>query len=211
MARVVIGDRTVMNAMLFGGPPPMLQDYMQQSQQHFLGTLNDVGRQFAETAQHTFAQLDASEAMRLAKAAFRTINVYGLTDIIQPLYTEERIRTAPQCMIPYIMACPEITSLYNEGVIDGYNDRYTPVTKTIPMGWENPYYAQVMNGQMILTNEDEEDERVEYTYTLDEDEFKDLNPLESDEAYEILNTWDHIRSYIKQRKDVTSIYESNIP
>lgn len=212
MARVVAGDHTVMNHMLFGSLTPVVQNYIQQSQANFMGSLNNIGKQFAETANNLFTRLDQSEAMRLAKAALRTIKVYGVTDIIQPLYTEEKIRTAPTCMIPYIMALPKVTDLYNEGLIDGYGDRYLPNPNPIPMGWDNPYYVNVMNGMenIISVSEDEDEDIIEFTIQWDDDLIVGLPPLMDDEAYEIKNTWDHIRWYIKQRKDITSIYENDI-
>lgn len=212
MAQVVVGDREVLDQIMFGSPPPILQQYLASTQQRFMGTLNEIGVQFANTANNLFARLDSSEAMRLARAALRTVEIFGVADVIKEISSLEQLRIAPSTMIPYIMACPELTDLYNEGVIDGYAGRWNPTSYSNLRGWDNPYYAQVMQGQMTFT-EDEESGNVVYECTsiMEDDFFDDLPALLPEEADDIQTTWDHVRWYIKAKQDLTSVYESEIP
>lgn len=212
MAQVVFGDREVLDQIMFGSPPPMLQQYIASTQQRFMGTLNDIGMQFANTANNLFARLDSSEAMRLARSALRAVEIYGVSDVVQEISSLEKLRIAPSVMIPYIMACPELTDLYNEGVLDAYDGRWTPTSYSHQVGWDNPYYAQVMQGHMeFIDNEETGESQFQCTSIMEDDFFDDLLALLPEEADDVITTWDHIRWYIKQKHDVTSIYESQLP
>lgn len=209
MARVVSGDREVLSQMMFGAPSMALQNYIQQTQQAFMGGLNHIGQQFMNVASNVFTRLDTSEAMQIARAALRQINVYRQHDIIDYLSTVEDIQIAPDIMVPYIMAHPTLSQYYIDGMVDGYHGRYhTPVTAQ-EVGWDNPYYCQVMNGVITEYIDEDGNECAEFVTPLD-DRLDELPPLLDEEQNMILDTWDQITYHLKQKRDVTSIYDAEI-
>ena len=216
MAVAIYGDREVVSQMLFGSPSPQLQEYIHQTNQYFQTQLSDVGRTIVNTAKDTFARMNASEAMELARIALRKVNVYLQNDVIYQTMTIAEVQEAPSTMVRWIMCHPQLQTMYHENRIDGYGDRYTTSYPVGCTGWDNPDYARVYEGWLEEVTEtviNEDGEEVEETYvewveTL-EDWEGDIELLDIEAGY-IRQAHELVDIALEQGRDPTSFYDSQV-
>lgn len=222
LAHVIYGDREVVDQMLFGGVSPQLTQYIQQTNQYFSGMLSDVGRAFVDTAQQTFARMDSSEAMRVARAALRMANTYFQQDVIYGMTEISQLQEAPDCMVRWIMCHPTLRELYAENSIEAYGKRYMDVqpkqgNDPIATGWDHVDYRQVYNGWITPVVETTIDERrnehqeyfEEYITCLDPEEDYDVQLLD-EECVDIMAAHELVSVAIQKKRDPTSYYDSQI-
>lgn len=218
MAIGITGDREVFDQMLFGPAQPAMLQYMQQTNNYFMGMMTDVGRQFVEHAQNVFARTNSSEAMELARAAMRVSNTYFQEDIIYTMNSVEQLQEAPDSMVRWIMTHPELRRLYHDERVCGYSDRYQDTQPQPVYGWDHLDYQVVYSGWMETTSETvkvdgdktEEVHYDEWTEVLvDEDDIEQPMLLDV-EAVSIQLAHKLVDIAIAENRDPTSYYDNQI-
>lgn len=215
MARIVRGDREVFSHMLFGGPDPYLQQYMQETNNHFATMLTDVGQQFVQSAQSIFSRIESTEALRLARAAMRKVNTYLQEDVVYQITEINELQEAPNIMVQWIMSHPQLRQLHKDEVIDAYGNRYIDVQPGA-YKWNHQDYCTVYGGWMeqrtdVVVHEDgstEEQHYVEYVTPLEDD--TEPESLLDEEAVMIHQAHVIVDRALAEKRDPTSYYDNII-
>lgn len=213
MAQIVRGDREVFSHMLFGGPDPYLQQYIQETNNHFSTMLTSVGQQFVQNAQNIFSRIESNEALRLARAAMRKVNTYLQEDVIYQMTTIDELQEAPNIMVQWIMAHPQLRQLHKDEVIDAYGNRYIDVQPGA-YKWNHQDYCTIYGGWMeqrteIITKEDgtqSEEHFVEYVTPLEDE--SDVEVLLDEEAVMIHQAHVLVDRALAEKRDPTSYYDN---
>lgn len=213
MAQIVRGDREVFSHMLFGGPDPYLQQYIQETNNHFSTMLTSVGQQFVQNAQNIFSRIESNEALRLARAAMRKVNTYLQEDVIYQMTTIDELQEAPNIMVQWIMTHPQLRQLHKDEVIDAYGNRYIDVQPGA-YKWNHQDYCTVYGGWMeqrteIITKDDgtqTEEHFVEYVTPLEDE--SDVEVLLDEEAVMIHQAHVLVDRALAEKRDPTSYYDN---
>ena len=218
MAIAVYADREVMDQMMFGPPQPQFLQYIRDTNQYFMNTLTDVGRQFVQHAQNVFARTNTHEAMEIAKAAMRISNVHMQHDVIYTVESIEQLQEAPDSMVRWVMSHPELRQLYHTGHVDGYGSRYLDMQPSQQYGWTHLDYQVVYTGWMnpvVEVQQGENGEEVETWYDewtevlMDEDD-ADIPLLLDVEAASIMSAHVTVDKALADKRDPTSYYDNPI-
>lgn len=181
------------DAFAFGVPSQANLNFLEERLTHFSNTMTDAGQEFIKRGLEVFDRYGGSDAIRMAKAAIRTVQHAFDRDIVQPLMTIGAVQQAGSSMQRWIMACPDIRQLYHKQLCDGYSDTYVDYHPG-QIG-ENHYdYQVVMNGIVQMTPDNPEFEWECVNYIHDDDGDVDLTLREQ---LDILTTWDFLKSKFK--------------
>jgi hypothetical protein len=191
--------------LLYGDTNPQNDYYIQNNLQSFGNTLTDLGKQFMESSKEIYDRINSSSALRMARAAIRSVAGMFNPNTILQIESLEQLRCASPLMQRYIMAEPTLRAAYQRQLVDGYSDTYYDPD---PEGIKDThyYYRMVMDGvgQEII-GEDGESEFIYkfYGHELREDD-KELTP---DQKFSVLHTWEYIKNCMAHREDPTNKYE----
>lgn len=211
MAQIVYGDREVFSQMMFGTPNPYLQNYVNQINTQFQGTLSNLGQQFIQSSRNLFTRIESSEAMQLAKAALRKINTYFQHDVIFSPTEISHLQEAPDSMVRWVMTHPKLRQLLHEGRIDGYGERYQPEEPNLTeQGWEHRDYARVYEGWVNPVTVKVEDKEEEYEEWVDVIEDDDIELITDEECLMIQDAHRLVDKALEENRDPTSYYDSQI-
>lgn len=190
---VIVGGKDAFDACLYPPPTPDVRDWIGHQFVEYQAYLTDMSREFFERARRSYEELHSHEAymraQRFAQAAMNqmTQTVYALTSL-------EMLRHAPPFMQRWVMACPEVSALYDKQRCAGYPDSYSSTYDGV--GEDNYHYRRVMHGML-----QEDDEGHYFKYYLDD--LGDDRPLSFMEQCDVLRTWDYIRLAIESQEDPT--------
>ena len=202
MGVVVNGDRLVFHNMVFGQTHPATKSFVQQTMMAPTHMLTQTGMAFIDHAKQIYETIQNSDAVRVAKAARRRLETMWSGNHIAELRTIGEWQNAPQVMQRFIMACPEIRTLYHKQLCDGYSDTYTDHQPGV-IGAEHYDYRRVMDTMDIAGDCGEYDYRC---INYDDPNPHDLDPTLVDYSFDatltyhdrlaIVNTWDNIRAHL---------------
>ena len=211
MPQVHFGGAHEVDELLSGHPHPNNFQLVEQSMAYVpTQALSEMGQQFAQMAQQAYEAFTDSFAARKATAAARAMKHQWQTDTIRPLETIDALQHAPNCMVRYLMAEPNIRWLYHQDQADGYRDRYVD-TEPGQIGEDHYDYRRVMNGMVVIDEEDEDGEPgwhfTEWCEDLDEGD----RELYFVEQVDILRSWQEIAERaINGGDDPTSKWNSSL-
>jgi hypothetical protein len=195
---ITADDPRVFDYSIFPQQSPMNMAYIQQNMQLFSDALTDTGRAFMEHHRQVYEAIDHSDIARKARQVMRSVKSMFTPDVIVSLETIEDLQNAQLQMQRYMMAMPEIRSLYHRNKCDGFRDTYVDMEPG-RQGEDHGDYRKVMTGAVIET---EDGGWVARQY------FDDLHEgdraLDSDERFLIRRTWDAMRRVIKEGQDPTN-------
>lgn len=208
MANIVEGGSFTFDALTYGGPHPGTLNFLQQQFENITPVLAAAGQQFVQQAADWFDQLNGSAALRAMKSAGRAIKSLWQLDDVRPLLSIAAMQFAPPTMQRWIMAEPEIRTMYHKSMVDGYSDTYVDHYAG-DVGEDHYDYRRAMDGLVIFNSDDHPYEWTAVNY-LDELEESD-SPLTLEEQNDIQQTWAFMRAHLKHSKeDPTSIYCNEI-
>jgi hypothetical protein len=168
-------------------------------------TLTDAGKSFFSDARNLFDSFNGAEAMRLARLAAAKLGNVFRQDTIQSLWDISAIQAAQFNMQRWIMANPDVRSVYQDQRCDGYSDSYVDM---FPGDIKHSHYdyRQVMDGMPVsVVDEDGVDNYCVSFYM--EDPIEGDTPLALDQKLDILSTWKIVSSLMEQGdNDPTSAY-----
>jgi len=184
MAVVVYGGQNELDELISGDPHPGNFQLVENSQNQLpTNTLSQMGQHFADLARQTYEYFTESFAARKAKAASRAMKEQWELDTIRPLLDIGQLQHAPDTMLRYLMAEPNIRELYHQNQADGYRDRYTDQQPGV-IGVDHYDYRRVTNG-MVFEDDDGGWYFDEYAEDLEEGD----RELYFVEQFEILRSW----------------------
>ena len=169
-------------------------------------SLNQIGQQFLTAAVDTYKHLADGSLTMAARRVARHLSTLAHPNMIVELQDIDSIRRAQPIMQRYIMAQPDIRSIYHRQLCDGYSDTYVDTQPGL-IGDDHYDYRRVMNGILQPDPEVKDGWRItEY--------FDDLLPgdreLEADEQFSILNVWDRVQDAISRKLDPTDIFGGDL-
>lgn len=187
MGQVVTVPEGALNYILYGDNTEVLGNYIKNQ----LETIPQAVTGFAGRVYDNLRSSYNYVTDYLTKVnIFHSLNDVGVTvanNYIVPLVTFEEFQTANPTMQRWVMASPEIKSLYLKQNIDGYSDTYVNVFGEGEK--EHDYnYRRVMSGALV--DIDEHTSRV----SIYEDElYPGDRELDYHEKIIVRSTWDNIR------------------
>lgn len=197
MVTIVDGGRNAYAAISFGMPNPNTVTFLQNQFSTLSNVMGDVGNTFIQRGRELFDKYHGVEAMRLAKAAIRATQHMFMHDTILELSTISQLQQAKPVMQRWIMACPDIRTVYHRQQCDGYSGSYVDMHPGM-IGPDHYDYRKVMDGVMVVGDDDSD---FDWKYnTWFDDEEGDINLTFSDKTA-ILSVWDLIKSMSKPGKE----------
>lgn len=199
MAILVEGCNEDFNGAVYGYTSPAQLELLRSAPVESTQRLTDVGRWFVEKAQQTFERVMSADVIRSVAVAARRAATFWQRDDIRPLRTLEELQNAPNKMVRWVMANPELRSLYHRQQIDGYSERYFD-REPGRVGEAHYDYRRVMDGVAVV--DDEADSWQIKLYGDSDDPNDELTPQQKSD---IGVSWEaslaHLRS---KREDTTS-------
>ena len=181
------------DAIAFGLPSQSNLNFLEERLTHFSNTMSDAGNEFIKRGLEVFNRYGGSEAIRLAKAAVRTVQHAFDRDYVRVLETVGAMQQAGPNMQRWIMACPDVRHLYHKQQCDGFSDTYVDYHPG-KIGEDHYDYQLVVHGVMAETPDDPEFECSFPNYLHGNDDDVDLS---LSEQLDILTTWDILKSKLK--------------
>lgn len=197
MVNVISGGDTALDALLYRNQSPMNGQFIWNQLNNITNTLTDVGKAFMDRAKQLYDHVNSSEAMRIAQAALKMSNKVFSPYEIYPLQSIDDFQSANLVMQRYIMACPEVRTMYQEGRCNGYEGTYTDLEPKA-IGIDHYDYQKVMDGVL----QDDPNNPGEwmfdsYAYNLMPNDVE----LTVEQQYGILDTWELAKLFTAQCKD----------
>lgn len=185
------------NALLYPDQNPFHADYFQSQVTSFNQALTDYGQKFVASAKQLYDKVNDSAAIALARRAISSAKGIFNTNLITRLSELTQVQNAQPGMIRWVMACPDIRELYQKQLCDGYSGIYADVQPgTIAETHDD--YRKVMSGIVV------EDEHDWHVNTYFDDIQEGDRELTSFEQFDIIDTWDIARAFIKSGEDPTN-------
>lgn len=201
MATISEVNPAYFDAFLYAPPSASMMNFVQQMVQAPTDHLLDAGKAFMNQAMMVYDKLGSSDAMARVKRAISGIDGRWSDNFMIALTSTAALQQAPVLMHRYLMAQPDIRSLYHKGHCDGYSDTYVDMEPG-KIGEDHYDYRRVMNGVV------EETEDGGWGWT---EYFEELIPGDTElDDYDqgvILRSWDQLAaSVFEAKEDPTSIY-----
>lgn len=207
MAVVLNGSNAMFDALIFGNGNRSGGEYVAQLNQSFANNVAaHVLDQFHAMQNHSMFQSYRDDALRTLKALGRGIANAFQTNGVNELYDIGQMQHASLVMQRWIMACPEVRTMYHQNLIDGYSDTYEDRAPG-NVGIDHYEYRQVTNG--ITMSHDNEEEYTRWRWT--EVPLHHDDELTFDEQMSIIYTWDRARAALQiGKEDPTSKWNQSL-
>ena len=186
---VMTGDDVSFRALAYGYEKhPGTLSFMESTMNNVSNVLTAGGQAFLSNARSIYDNLNGSYAMQMARAACNKVgNMFARTDIHE-IREIEKLQNANLIMQRYIMASPEVRTVFQSQLCNGYSETYVDMYPG-KIGEDHYDYRRVQNG--ILNDEDER-----ITYYLD-DLVEGDRELAFDEQLAIKATWKVVADLMK--------------
>lgn len=204
MARVIQGDDSMFNAVVTGEQHPANYQYLQSFIEAPSHHLNQAAQAFRNYVDDGFRKIEQSRSVRVIQAAKRALGSIFQSNEIRCLSTIGEMQYAPTAMQKYIMAEPEIRQSYWDQTLEGYSGTYQDQHPG-DIGENHYHYRRVNNGLLALVEESRQkqnNKEPEWSATTYYDDLEpDDRELDILEQVDIVDTWENIRSKIREGKD----------
>lgn len=205
MATYYSGGVDAFNSHVFAQPSQNDIQFFENNTQTFFDTAGLSAQQFFGNMRERMQSIDFDTLKQYTQAAARRVSTFWETDSIRPLTTLVDIQFAPNAMIRWQMANPDVRALYHKGLCAGYGDLYQDYYPD-DIKHEHLDYQLVMDG---MEQYNEEGELVWVSYDEDEIVHDDdsVNYLSMSDRVDIIETWNVTSKLLKKMKnDPTSRY-----
>ena len=191
------------DAVAFGIPTQTNLNFLEDRIMNFSRSAQAAGDEFIKRGLEVFNRYGGSEAIRLAKAAVRTVQHAFDRDIVRPLETIGAIQQAGPNMQRWIMACPGVRTMYHQQRCDGYSNSYVDFAPN-SIGRDHHDWRMVNHG---VVQETPDDPDYEWRSTQYFDEAENDVQLSLREKLDIFDVWAILTEQMKPGKeDPTSPY-----
>lgn len=193
MVQVVSGPAECMDMMLYPDNAYQTQQYIQSQLGRMNSTLTGIGQKFMQGAHDLYQSIHNSDSVKMAMAIVRNITSSLHPNQIRSLETLQCLQAASPVMQRWVMAQPDLRTLYQNHRVEGYSDTYIDVHPGVK-GEAHYDYRRVMNG--VIFEEGGEFVSKHYMESLLETD----RELTSHEQVDILKTWQIVEMYANARK-----------
>ena len=112
MVQIVDGGSLTFDSLIYGPPHPGTQQFLSNQIQTVSTHLTDAGRQFMAGVNDMYERMSGSTAVRMLRAAGRSIRSMWQLDEIRALQTIGEFQNSPLVMQRWVMAEPTIRQMY---------------------------------------------------------------------------------------------------
>jgi len=179
-----------------------IQQYIQQSMQNFYHSVGEANQQIIDSVKSYYQDFKSSFVGRALDAVQNKMASIWGDGSIQYVWAVGEIQQAPDLMVPYVMACPEIRTLYHQQRIEGYGDRYID-TEPQAIGKDHYHYRRVTDGMWQF------DKGVGYVTHYTERLHSNDFALTTVEKIMVLTAWDIARESLESGSDTDPTSEWN--
>lgn len=172
---------------------------------------NVISKPFLDNIRGLYNQLNDPRLESQARNFTRQIKGLFHPNTIVPLLSVEEIQKALPMMQRYMMACPDIRTIYHKQLCDGYSDSYVDLEPGV-VGAEHYDYRRVMNGIGFCYSDEDEKGKFEtwkainYFEQLREGD-EELTFIQRDM---VLDAWALASQALAEKIDVTDIFGGSI-
>lgn len=196
MAKVIVGNDQLFNAILYGDQQASTQRFLRKQYEDSEG-MSGFSERFMERTRSLFEDFYDSGLASRTRAALRKIKTAFVPDDIRELHTIGEIQHARSIMRQFIMASPYVREMYRGQRTEGYGPHYEdpyPNWRTEDI----PEYQHVMSGLVEV----QEDGSVTHTNYLDVEYGLDENiSITHLQGLDVYHTWENIKSMYKAGKE----------
>lgn len=189
MANFIKGDGLTFDALIYGGGNNSAQNFIQNMNAQFNNSVHqDFLPMFQNLAGTVFEAVNVSKGLDQLRALGYKLTGTMNPNAISVLDSLIEMQQANAGMQRWVMACPEIRTLYHNGMISGYDGGYEDLNPT-DVG-ENHYdYRRATNGIVM----ERPDGRMEAWQFFDaETPEEDILPFL--DQVDIICTWDNMKA-----------------
>jgi anaerobic ribonucleoside-triphosphate reductase len=206
--RLVSGHPDMFNHIAFGMPNQRMANFLESQFTNLGPVLNEAGQAFIDKSKQVFERFQGSEAMRLAKAAMRTVQHMFDPDTVRYLDNVSALQQARPAMQRWIMASPEVREWYHKQRCDGYSITYLDEHPG-DVGVNHTDW-RIVNSGVIKELPDDHESGADWMFT--NYYFDDVDTkLTLGEKVDIMSTWDVIKTMLKPGgEDPTSPYADRL-
>lgn len=205
MAVLISGDNAIFDAMVYGQGNQSGHDYMAMLNNQFMQTLTpDLYAYYTNIGNTVYAGINQADAMnRLRMLGNQYMEIFQ-PDAILYLQSLEHFQNANPIMQRWLMANPDVRTMYHRGEIDGYSETYVDYDPNMIAGQQYDYRRATANTWVM-------DQYGNYTMTDWCDYVAEGDLLSFEEKHAIQKSWDNMLGILDQRKkDPTSVWGSDI-
>lgn len=203
MANFIDGGDATFEALAYANPHPGTQQFIVAQFEGPTPALTQAGQAFMTAARERMEAYMDHQAMRSSNALVRNLRSLWGEDVIGYLNDLQALQHAPPVMQRWIMAMPELRTLYHQQRVDGYSDTYVDLHPDVK-GEAHYDYRRVIDGLMQETPEED------WSATM---YLEELYPGDADltlqEQQAVLDTWANVHSYLKTGMDDPTSSEGN--
>jgi len=196
MARVIVGNDQLFNAILYGEPQASTKRFLRK-QYEDAESLAGFSDRFIERTKSLFEDFYDSGLASRTRAALRKVRTAFVPDDYRELRTIGEFQNARPLMRALIMAEPTIRELFKKQRIEGYAHHYQDPYE----GWQTediPEYQAVMSG----IEEVQEDGSVKNTIFLDVDlGLVEHLQLDHQQQFDGYFSWQHAKEHVRREKE----------
>lgn len=203
MAKFIVGDEESFRLSISGIPNQSTINYIREQSFTPSLALDQNTREFMEQSRNIYNEYLSDKAIEKAHFIKNIANNTWQHNVIRALEDIDQMQQAPSVMVPYIMAMPEVRSLWQAGGCAGYDEDYVDEYPNLN-GEDNLYYRRMMDG--ILQETEDEMYYVDYSEPLDLEE-----PLHVTQQFILLNVRNSIARKLQDKgDDPTSRYNASL-
>ena len=199
MVQIVSTGAVGFDAGVFIPPPPDTVQYLQQTADSYLQRLGQPAMNLYQNISDKIAAFDYERLGYMMQAVGRTVDNMWMDNVIQPLYDIGHMQHAPQVMVRWLMAEPNIRQLYHNGEAEGYGERYFDRQPDV-IGAEHHDW-QVVNDGVMFVDDAGEDYSVDYFYDSNPQYDPEYDALNVNDVANIMCSWTHMAEFARAKRD----------
>lgn len=201
--QITYGDADTFAAMTYAAPSSRMVDYVRNEFARAQQVMSEAGQHLLYRAEQSFNDFMNSDAFRIARAAMHHgLSMWGRNEI-QPLKEVWRVQHAPMVMHRWVMAHPELRTLYHRQQCDGFAETYVDAQPGV-VGELHDDYRRIHDGELM-----EEDGEL-FFENLSTDIETAADELTYEQQIDILQTFNTVDIAIAQNLDPSSKREENL-
>lgn len=204
MAQVYFGGADMFDAAVYGRPNSTIYQFIDNQVNTLSRNISESAKGFFQATKDIYQRVSFDDAVRKAKAVTRKVNSLWDPDGIYPITNMASMQNANLTMQRWIMANPEVRSLFHQHQCEGYSGTYKDIHPG-RIGEDHYDYRRAMNGFVVV-----DDEGWKATTYFDELLPGDVE-LDLSEQVDIQTTWKFFVDAMNRKEDdPTSKFNSSL-
>lgn len=155
MIEIITGDSATYAALAYGKPDLAVMDFCNQYAQQKFETFDPWLQNHLSTMTNpVFTTSNYQKIHNISEALDASLVSDWNTNRIRACRTTAEVQNIPQIMVEWVMACPELRTLYQKRQLAGYGEDYENIC---PEGvGEDHYFYRVAVEGLIMDNPDDD-------------------------------------------------------